>query len=578
MDVIKHDVLIVGGGLAGLRAAIAAAQEGVSVGLVSKVYPMRSHTVAAEGGAAAVVRTDTHDAVTGADVEDSIELHFKDTVKGSDFISDQDVVDYFVNEAPNELIQLEHWGCPWSRDPDGRIAVRAFGGMSVHRTLFAADKSGFHMLHAIFQTSLKYDRIHRYDENFVTSLLIDDGRCRGVVAMDQRSGEFRLFVGKATILATGGVGRLWAFTTNGFINTGDGLGLAYRAGAPVSDMEFPQYHPTGLPGTGILITEAARGEGGYMINKNGDRFLSDYVPSRMELGPRDIISRAIITEFEAGRGAQTRYGDAVLLDLRHLGEEKINTKLPFVRELAERYIGIDPVKEPIPIRPVVHYMMGGVRTNIDGLTAIPGLYAAGECAQEGLNGANRLGSNSLTECLVFGARTGTAAARYSREAADGATDAIAAQGDDEERRIRQRYFGDGGGNERVGKVRADLQQTMENFVGVYRTGDGLKEGQRLVQQLKERYSRVRIDDHSKVFNTELQAAMEVDIMIELAETVIAPAILREESRGSQARRDFPNRDDQKFLKHSLMFRTADGPRVEFQDAVITRYEPEARVY
>jgi fumarate reductase flavoprotein subunit len=578
MDVIKHDVLIVGGGLAGLRAAIAAAKEGVSVGLVSKVYPMRSHTVAAEGGAAAVVRTDTVDALTGEPMTDTLDLHFKDTVKGSDFISDQDVVEYFVSEAPNELVQLEHWGCPWSREPDGRIATRAFGGMSVHRTLFAADKSGFHMLHAIFQTSLKYDGIHRYDENFVTSLLIDDGQCRGVVAMDQRTGEFRLFVGKATILATGGVGRLWAFTTNGFINTGDGLGLAYRAGAPVSDMEFPQYHPTGLPGTGILITEAARGEGGYMINKSGDRFLSEYVPSRMELGPRDMISRAIMKEFEAGRGVQTRYGDAVLLDLRHLGEEKINTKLPFVRELAERYIGIDPVKEPIPIRPVVHYMMGGVRTNVDGASRIPGLYAAGECAQEGLNGANRLGSNSLTECLVFGARAGKMAAEFARSTGEANTTAIGAQGDDEERRIRLRFYGDGGGDERVGKIRTELQNTMEQFVGVYRNGDGLKEGQKRVRELKERYTRVRIDDHSKVFNTELQAAIEVDFMMELAETVIAPAILREESRGSQARLDFPDRDDQRFLAHSLMFRTTDGPRVEFEEAVITKYEPEARNY
>ncbi len=578
MDVIKHDVLIVGGGLAGLRAAIAAAKEGASVGLVSKVYPMRSHTVAAEGGAAAVVRTDTIDALTGAPVTDSLDLHFKDTVKGSDFISDQNVVEYFVNEAANELVQLEHWGCPWSRDADGRISVRAFGGMSVHRTVFASDKTGFHMLHAIFQTSLKYENIHRYDENFVTSLLVDEGRCRGVVAMDQRSGQFRLFVGKATILATGGVGRLWAFTTNGFINTGDGLGLAYRAGAPVSDMEFPQYHPTGLPGTGILITEAARGEGGYLINKNGDRFLADYVPSRMELGPRDIISRAIITEFEAGRGIPGRYGDVMHLDLRHLGEEKINANLPFVRELAERYIGIDPVHDPIPIRPVMHYMMGGVRTDIDGQSAIPGLYACGECAQEGLNGANRLGSNSLTECLVFGARTGTSAARFALQGADGNDGALAAQGDDEERRIKERFYGPGGGGERIGQIRQELQQTMEDFVGVYRDGESLTEGQKAVRVLKERYTRARIDDQSKIFNTELQAALEVDFMLELAETVIAPAILREESRGSQARRDFPNRDDQKFLKHSLMFRTPDGPRVEWQDAVITKYEPEARAY
>jgi fumarate reductase flavoprotein subunit len=570
MDVFNHDIIIVGGGLAGLRAAIAAAQEGADVALVSKVYPMRSHTVSAEGGAAAVVRDDT---------DDSIELHALDTVKGSDFIADQNVVEYFVSEAPKELIQLEHWGCPWSREPDGSVSVRAFGGMSVNRTLFAADKSGFHMLHAIFQTSLRFDRITRYDEHFVTKLVVDDGRCVGVVAMDLRSGEFRAFNAKATILATGGCGRLWAFTTNGFINTGDGLGIAYRAGAPLSDMEFPQYHPTGLPGTGILITEAARGEGGYLLNKEGERFLKDYVPSRMELGPRDIISRAIITEFEAGRGFEGRLGQYMHLDLRHLGEEKINRKLPFVRELAENYIGVDPVHEPIPIRPVVHYMMGGVRCNIDGETQIKGLYAAGECAQEGLNGGNRLGSNSLTECLVFGARTGAAAARYARETGSGSGSAIDAQANDEERRIKARFFDNQSGNERVGLLRADLQKAMENNVGVFRTRDGLLKAQEDVMELQDRFKRVRLDDTSAVFNTELTGALELENMLDLAETVVAPAILREESRGSQARRDFPNRDDERFLAHSLCFKASGGgPRVEWDEAVITKWQPAERKY
>src|SRR5262249_53709438 len=311
---------------------------------------------------------------------------------------------------------------------------------SVHRTMFAADKTGFFMLHAIFQNTLRYDRIVRYDEHFATKLLLDDGDCRGIVALDLRSGEFRVFTAKATILATGGCGRVWAFTTNGFINTGDGLGLVYRAGAPLSDMEFPQYHPTGLPGTGILITEAARGEGGYLLNKNGDRFLEHYVPSRMELGPRDIISRAMITEFEAERGIPGRYGEYMHLDLRHLGAERINQKLPFVRELAEKYVGIDPVHTPIPVRPVVHYMMGGVRCDIDGATALPGLYACGECAQEGLNGANRLGSNSLTECLVFGNRTGQAAARFAGQVGEYAAAPLEAQAADEERRIMAQFF------------------------------------------------------------------------------------------------------------------------------------------
>ena len=569
MDILTHDILIIGGGLAGLRAAIAAADEGLSVALVSKVYPMRSHTVSAEGGAAAVLRSDTGD---------SIELHASDTVKGSDYISDQPVVEYFANEAPNELIRLEHWGCPWSREPDGSVAVRAFGGMSVNRTLFAADKSGFHMLHAIFQHSLRYQGITRYDEHFATRLLVDDGTCRGAVAMDLRTGDFRVFAAKATVLATGGCGRIWAFTTNGFINTGDGLGLAYRAGAPISDMEFPQYHPTGLPGSGILITEAARGEGGYLLNSEGERFLKDYVPTRMELGPRDIISRAMITEFEAGRGVHGPHGDYMLLDLRHLGEERINTKLPFVRELAENYMGIDPVREPIPVRPVVHYMMGGVRCDIDGATRLSGLFACGECAQEGLNGGNRLGSNSLTECLVFGARTGKAAAGYAQQRPEAATSGLDAQATDEERRIVSQFFDQNNGNERVGLVRADLQKAMERNVGVFRTGEGLEEAAKDVRDLKERFKRVRLDDKSKVFNTEVTAAFELENMLDLAETVVAAAILREESRGAQARRDFPNRDDQKFLAHSLIYRTPDGPRVDWDPAVITKWEPEERKY
>ena len=569
MDVVKHDILIIGGGLAGLRAAITVAQEGLSVGLVSKVYPMRSHTVSAEGGAAAVVRSDTGD---------SLELHAFDTVKGSDFIADQSVVEYFVNEAPNELIQLEHWGCPWSREPDGTVAVRAFGGMSVNRTMFAADKSGFHMLHAIFQNSLRYEHIHRYDEHFATSLLMDDGHCRGVIAIDLGSGEFRVFTAKSTILATGGCGRLWAFTTNAFINTGDGLGLAYRAGSPLSDMEFPQYHPTGLPGTGILITEAARGEGGYLLNSEGERFLQDYVPTRMELGPRDIISRAMITEFEAGRGVQTRYGDCMHLDLRHLGEAKINQKLPFVRELAENYVGIDPVHAPITVRPVVHYMMGGVRCDIDGQTSIPGLFAAGECAQEGLNGGNRLGSNSLTECLVFGHRAGKAAMQSAQASGDYSTSAYEAAGNDEERRIYDRFFNGNGGNERVGLIRADLQNAMERNVGVFRTREGLLIAAEDVRTMQDRFKNVRLDDNSRVFNTELQAALELENLLDIAETVVAPAILREESRGSQARRDFPERDDQHFLAHSMIYRTPDGPRVEWQESEITKWEPEERKY
>ena len=356
MNVPKHDILIVGGGGAGLRAAIAAVEldPNLSVGLVSKVYPMRSHTVSAEGGSAAVLRED-----------DSFDSHAFDTIKGSDFLADQDVVEVFVKEARDELIQLEHWGCPWSRDDDGRISVRAFGGMSVKRTLYAADKTGFHMLHALFQTSLKYDRIQRYDEWFGTRLLLNDnGAACGVAAINVRSGAMQAIPAKAVIICTGGGGRIFPFTTNAAIKTGDGMSMAYRAGCPLKDMEFVQYHPTGLPGTGILMTEASRGEGGYLINNKGDRYLSEYLPDKMELGPRDMVSRAFVHEERAGRVFSGPYGTYVHLDLRHLGEKKIDERIPFVRELTKNYVGIDPVYEPVPVRPVVHYMMGGIHTDI----------------------------------------------------------------------------------------------------------------------------------------------------------------------------------------------------------------------
>src|SRR5437588_5032972 len=413
MDASYHDVLLVGGGGAGLRAAIAAAEVNpkLSIAVVSKVYPMRSHTVSAEGGAAGVILSD-----------DSLDEHAYDTISGGDWLCDQDAVEAFVREAPEELMRLEHWGCPWSRQADGHIAVRPFGGMKKTRTWFAADKTGFHLLHTLFQTSLKFNAITRYDEFFVTRLLIDDGCVQGVVAIELATGKIQAITAKAVVLCTGGCGRVFRFTTNASIKTGDGMALAYRAGAPLKDMEFIQYHPTGLPFTGILITEASRSEGGWMLNKDGYRYLQDYdlgkpeptpVLRSMELGPRDRLSQAFVHEVEKGRTLKGPYGDFVHLDLRHLGEKLINTKIPFVRELCLKYQNIDPVKEMIPVRPVVHYMMGGVHTDIDGATPLPGLYAAGEVACVSINGANRLGSNSLPELLVFGARAGRAAAEFA---------------------------------------------------------------------------------------------------------------------------------------------------------------------
>ncbi|HEX9693857.1 MAG TPA: FAD-binding protein [Actinomycetota bacterium] len=569
MQTFVHDIVIVGGGGAGLRAAIAAAEvsNALSVALVSKVYPMRSHTVSAEGGSAAAMGEG-----------DSLDLHAFDTIRGSDYLADQEAVEVFVAECPGEIVRLEHWGCPWSRGPDGRIAVRAFGGMSVNRTVFAADKTGFHLLHTLFQTSLKYEGIVRYDEFFVTKLLVEDGRCAGVAAIDLRDSEVRCITAKAVILCTGGAGRIFSFTTNGAIKTGDGMALAYRAGVPLKDMEFVQYHPTGLPGTGILMTEASRGEGGYLTNREGKRFLEEYIPSKMELGPRDILSRAIIQEIEKGRAFDGPYGQYVHLDVSHLGEKLIDEKLPFVRELARNFVGIDPVHEPIPVRPVVHYMMGGIDTDLVGRTRLPGLYAAGEAACVSMNGANRLGSNSLSECLVFGARSGRQAAEDALEAGQTDVRPVEKVAQAEQARLVATYLEKETGRERISAIRRELQAAMERGAGVFRTEESLKEAVEEVRGLRERYRDVALDDRDRAFNTELVAALELDNMLDVAETVVRAGLERRESRGSHTRRDHPDRDDERFLKHSLAFTAPEGPRIEYGDVSITRWPPAERKY
>ncbi len=578
MDVSYHDVLLIGGGGAGLRAAVAVAEVNpkLSVAVVSKVYPMRSHTVSAEGGAAAVIKPG-----------DSLDDHCYDTISGGDWLSDQDAVEAFCREAPEEMVQLEHWGCPWSRDPDGHIAVRAFGGMKKMRTWFAADKTGFHMLHTLFQTSLKYTAIARYDEWFATRLLVDDGRVQGVVAIEIATGRIAAITAKAVILCTGGCGKVFPFTTNANIKNGDGMALAYRAGAPLKDMEFMQYHPTGLPFTGILITEAARSEGGYMLNKDGYRYLQDYnlgtpqpkpVLRSMELGPRDRLSQAFVKEHEKGRTIETPYGPVVHLDLRHLGEKLINTKLPFVRELCLKYQNIDPVRELIPVRPVVHYMMGGVSTDIHGATPLAGLYAAGEVACVSINGANRLGSNSLPELLVFGARAGRAAARFASEAPEPGAH-IEAQAVDEKRRIEQEYLLKQGGRERVATLRDAMQSAIEQGAGIYRTGSSLAEAAGKLRDLQERYRGVTLDDSGRTFNTELTAALELGFMLDVAESIVRCALERKESRGAHQRTDFPKRDDANYLQHSLVYRNPDGSaRVEYLPVTITGWPPGERVY
>ncbi len=581
MESIHADIVIVGAGGAGLRAAIAIAESDpeLEIALVSKVYPMRSHTCAAEGGAAGV-----------KGVDDSLEMHFDDTVSGGDWLCDQEVVEYFVSQASKELVQLEHWGCPWSREDDGSVAVRPFGGMKKKRTWYAADKSGFHILHTLFQTSLQFPAIKRFDEYFALELLHNNGKCRGVVAMEMRSGRFFSFQAPAIIMATGGGGQVFPFTTNGAIKTGDGMAMAYRAGVPLKDMEFVQYHPTGLPGTGILLTEACRGEGGILVNKDGYRYLQDYgmgpetpigetVLKTMELGPRDRLSQAFWHEQKKGNTVETPWGDCVMLDMRHLGEKKINERLPLVRELASSYVGHDPVTDPVPVRPVIHFMMGGIDSNINGETSMPGLYAIGETACSGLHGANRLGSNSLTDLLVSGKRSADRAASYARESGKHGDDpALMNQAEHIVRGVRELLL-QSGGDESISGIRREMRATLEEGAGIYREEDGASATCQKIAQLRGRFDGIEVHDKSNVFNTDLQQALELRNLLDVAESIAEASLERRESRGAHQRLDYVERDDQNFLKHSLAYRRPDGrPRVEWLDVTITRSKPGVRDY
>jgi fumarate reductase flavoprotein subunit len=581
MQTIQTDIVIVGAGGGGLRAAIAIAETNpeLNIALISKVYPMRSHTCAAEGGAAGV---------KGAD--DSLELHFNDTVSGGDWLCDQDVVEHFIEQAPRELIQLEHWGCPWSREDDGSVAVRAFGGMKKKRTWYAADKSGFHILHTLFQTSMQFPSIRRYDEFFALALLHEDGKCRGAVAMEMRSGRFFQFNSPVVVMATGGGGQVFPFTTNGAIKTGDGMAMAYRAGVPLKDMELVQYHPTGLPGTGILLTEGCRGEGGILVNKDGYRYLQDYgmgpetpvgepVLKTMELGPRDRLSQAFWHEQKKGNTVETPWGDCVMLDMRHLGEKKINERLPLVRELASSYVGHDPVTDLVPVRPVIHFMMGGIDCNINGETRMPGLFALGETACSGLHGANRLGSNSLTDLLVSGKSTAQAACDFAKAAAGSSDDpAITAQAERVVTGIRE-LLQQSGGDESISGIRREMKSALEEGAGIYRDEEGAIEACEKIAGLRQRYRDIQVHDKSNVFNTDLQQALELRNMLDVAETVAEGSLERRESRGAHQRLDYTERDDVNFLKHSLCFRQPDDrPRVEWSDVTITRSKPGVRDY
>ncbi|MGQ0606274.1 MAG: succinate dehydrogenase/fumarate reductase flavoprotein subunit [Candidatus Nitrosotenuis sp.] len=569
VDSIEYDLIIVGSGLAGLRAAIEAAKSSqtLKIGVISKVQVMRSHSVSAEGGTAAVLFEEEGD---------SIESHIYDTVKGSDFLADQDVAERLCKEMPREVYQMEHWGMPWSRRKDGRIGQRNFGGYSFPRATYASDKVGFFEMQTLYDTCLKFDNISFLNEWFVTAIIHDGQQFMGVTAIELSSGTFYTIHAKALIIATGGAGRIYSFSTYALSSTPDGLDMAYRAGLALKDMEFVQFHPTGILPSGILITEGARGEGGYLLNKDGERFMTNYAPSKMELAPRDIVSRAIMSEIHDGRGFKHETGvDCMKLDLRHIGDAVIREKLGAIREISIKFSGIDPSQEPIDIRPVCHYMMGGIHTNIDGATELKGVWAAGEAACNSVHGANRLGANSTSECIVWGKITGKIAAEYalnSRITSQFPHHLVTL----EEKRIYDGIFR-GQGEYNPYEIRQELTDIMNDKAYVYRTETDLVEGLKKLREIRERTWK-HVDDKAKEYNTNFSNVMEIDSMFRVAEVVLIGAINRRESRGSHARLDYPSRDDANFLHHTLAYYDPREPIMKKHPVTITRYQPVERKY
>ncbi|QZZ19404.1 succinate dehydrogenase/fumarate reductase flavoprotein subunit [Leptothermofonsia sichuanensis E412] len=574
---LNHDVIIIGGGLAGSRAAleIARTDPSLSIALVAKTHPIRSHSVAAQGGIAATLKN--------IDPEDSWEAHAFDTVKGSDYLADQDAVEILTREAPDVVIDLEHMGVLFSRLPDGRIAQRAFGGHSHNRTCYAADKTGHAILHELISNLMRYG-VTVYDEWYALKLILEDGQAKGVVLYRILDGQLAVMRAKAVMFATGGYGRVYNTTSNDYASTGDGLAMTALAGLPLEDMEFVQFHPTGLYPVGVLISEAVRGEGAYLINSQGRRFMEDYAPSRMELAPRDITSRAITREIRAGRGINpdgSAGGPFVHLDLRHMGKETIMSRVPFCWEEAHRLVGVDAVHEPIPVRPTVHYSMGGIPVNTDGQVRnsaddlVEGFFAAGEAACVSVHGANRLGSNSLLECVVYGRRTGAEIARYVQNRK--LPDINEARYLTEVRSQIQALL-DQPGTWRIAQLRQDYQDCMTEYCGVFRTETVMQEGIARLKELQQRYSQIRLDDKGSCWNTEIIEALELRSLMIVGEIILTSALSRQESRGSHAREDYPNRDDASFLKHTLAYYSPAGIDIRHKPVVITMFQPQERKY
>ena len=568
---IKHDVVIVGSGLAGMRAALEVC-ENLDVAVLSKVYPTRSHSGAAQGGIAASL---------GNSESDSWEEHLYDTVKGGDFLCDQDAVEEYVKAAPRVIYELEHFGCVFSRTPDGKIAQRSFGGHSKPRACFSADRTGHAILHALHEQLLKRSKsIKIYSEWFMHSLVLDGDSCNGIVVSDIRSGAVEVMQAKAVIFATGGYGRVFNITSNAFASTADGVMAAYNAGLPLEDAEFVQYHPSGLYRQGILFSEAARGEGGYLLNGKGERFMEKYAPSRMELAPRDIVARAEQSEIDAGLGVDGK--DIINLDLRHLGKARIMERLPQIRQLGIDFIGVDCVTDPLPIQPTAHYSMGGIPTDKFGQvikdaegTPVKGLFAAGECACVSVHGANRLGTNSLLEAVVFGERAGRSALEYAKNISHAPINES-----HEKTKILELFESifQQNGDDSYNDIRNEMKKVMTENCGVFRDESRLKICIETIKKLKERYKRGKITDKGKLFNTEIYEVLELGNMLGMAEIIAVGAINRRESRGGHSRTDYPKRDDENFLKHSLIYNTDSGVEVKYKPVIITKHQPAERTY